>query len=125
MKKMIFALSFTVFSVYANAAHFTDRNRHYQHDLFSSQSECDEARKHAPFLNCAQHMTLRTDGSGMVVLTDIANLAKYDVTGDTVSVTIESGGEVTGTLVFKSTDAFNTLTLQENSTQWKLQPAQP
>ena len=123
MQKLILALSLTMISVYANASHFTDRDRHYQHDLFSSQQECEEARKHAPFLNCAQHMTLRTDGSGMVVLTDIANLAKYDIAGDVVNVTIESGGEVTGTLVFKSTDGFNTLTLQENATQWKLQPA--
>ena len=121
MKKLLLALILSLLPVVSNAEdHFTDRNHTYRHQLFATQTECDQAMHLGS--NCSQWITLSTDGKALMIVTDIVNVGEYKIVGNEVKVTLHPG-EIEPEQIYATTDGFQTLTLQTNGTVWKLDPA--
>lgn len=93
--------------------------RSYHHHLFIDQKTCDQYQADHLWLNCFQWLSLNLDGTAMVVLTDIANPATYEIVENTVVVHVENG-DAPPEMVFILDSTGRNLRLTDTNTIWEL-----
>lgn len=93
--------------------------RSYRHHLFIDQKACDEYQAGGRWFNCFQWLDLNPDGTAMVVLTDIANPASYEIIENTVVVRTENG-DAPPEMVFILDNTGRNLVLKDSNSIWEL-----
>jgi hypothetical protein len=95
----IFILAALLLSSSAFAKPFAEERR-YSHHLFITQKACEDAQRGMRF-NCQQTIHFQADGTATVMMTDIMNLATYDIIANTVVVKAKGEGDMPTTMTFK------------------------
>lgn len=93
--------------------------RSYRHHLFIDQKTCDQYQAGHRWMNCFQWLDLNPDGTAMVVLTDIANPATYEIIDNMLVVHTENGDAPTE-MVFIMDSTGRNLRLLDTNMIWEL-----
>lgn len=101
------------------AANWFPEERSYRHHLFIDQKTCEKYQTDHMWMNCFQWLDLNPDGTAMVVLTDIANPATYEIVDNTVVVRTENG-DAPPEMIFILDSTGRNLRLSDTNMIWEL-----
>lgn len=93
--------------------------RSYRHHLFIDQKTCEKHQIGHMWRNCFQWLDLNPDGTAMVVLTDIANAATYEIIENRIIVHVDSG-DAPPEMIFTMDHTGRNLILNDAHTIWEL-----
>jgi hypothetical protein len=120
MKTLLLALTFALAAGTAHAEPFS-AERTYHFNVFGSDEACKKAQQDPDFwMNCYQEVTLSTDGSATVVLTDIMNPGTYTRNGNKVVVSYETDAGGQDTMAFALSRDGQSMALEGTTQVWLL-----
>jgi hypothetical protein len=118
MRVFVFILVLNSFSALALPFNQT---RKYQYSIFETEQKCiDYQRANGMWFNCFKFIEFRPDGSALVITTDIANAATYDVDFNARTVTLkrQSIGDMPSIMKFKLSSNLRAL-IDSNYDVWE------
>ena len=109
-------------SLPALAAKSFPEERTYVHHLFRTQQVCKDAQNGHMWMNCNQTIQLRPDGTASVMLTDIMNIATYEITGKNLVIKSTQPGDMAEKMEFTVDSTERNLVSKGSSPQiWELE----
>ena len=95
-------------------------NKEFVFTLVSSQQECDDLISDG--VNCTQSVNFDNNLNASVIVTDIVNGGEYKISGNTITITIQTSGDVENPMVFEANNDFTELARISNGSNdiWKI-----